>query len=117
MTEIGFDVSQTAEPMAGCGIVADQFLRHLVKARPSDVFIPYPVFGNYRHPGFAAATRPERAQCRRHPLQLDLDGVERGMGRARRHRTVSGLSGHRARQQFFLPEGFVGTCGATRSTT
>jgi glycosyltransferase involved in cell wall biosynthesis len=56
---IGFDVSQTAEPMAGCGIVADQFLRHLVTARPSDVFIPYPVFGHYRHPGFAAATRPE----------------------------------------------------------
>ncbi len=56
---IGFDVSQTAERMAGCGIVADQFLRHLVRASPSDDFIPYPVFGNYRHPEFAAATRPE----------------------------------------------------------
>src|ERR1700687_4225739 len=56
---IGFDVSQTAERMAGCGIVADQFLRHLVPASPSDVFIPYPVFGSYRNPEFAAATRPD----------------------------------------------------------
>jgi glycosyltransferase involved in cell wall biosynthesis len=56
---IGFDVSQTAERMAGCGIVADQFLRHLVPASPSDVFIPYPVFGHYRNPGFAEATRPD----------------------------------------------------------
>jgi glycosyltransferase involved in cell wall biosynthesis len=56
---IGFDVSQTAERMTGCGIVADQLLRHLVPASPSDVFIPYPVFGNYRNPEFAAATRPE----------------------------------------------------------
>ena len=55
---IGFDVSQTAEQMTGCGIVADQFLRHLVPAGPSDVFIPYPVFGNYRNPEFARATRP-----------------------------------------------------------
>ena len=58
---IGFDVSQTAEQMAGCGIVADQFLRHLVPANPSDVFIPYPVFGNYRNPEFARATRPDAA--------------------------------------------------------
>jgi glycosyltransferase involved in cell wall biosynthesis len=56
---IGFDVSQTAERMAGCGIAADQFFRHLVQASPSDVFIPYPVFGNYRNPHFAAATRPD----------------------------------------------------------
>jgi glycosyltransferase involved in cell wall biosynthesis len=56
---IGFDVSQTAERMAGCGIVADQFLRHLVPASPSDIFIPYPIFGNYRNPEFAAATRPD----------------------------------------------------------
>jgi glycosyltransferase involved in cell wall biosynthesis len=56
---IGFDVSQTAERMAGCGIVADQFLRHLVPASPSDIFIPYPVFGNYRNPEFATATRPD----------------------------------------------------------
>jgi len=56
---IGFDVSQTAERMAGCGIVADQLLRHLVLQRPSDVFIPYPVFGNYRNPAFTAATRPD----------------------------------------------------------
>ena len=56
---IGFDVSQTAERMAGCGIVADQFLRHLVPASPSDVFIPYPMFGNYRNPAFVSATRPD----------------------------------------------------------
>ncbi len=56
---IGFDVSQTAEQMTGCGIVADQFLRHLVPAGPSDVFVVYPVFGNYRNPEFARATRPD----------------------------------------------------------
>jgi glycosyltransferase involved in cell wall biosynthesis len=56
---IGFDVSQTAEPMAGCGIVADQFLRHLVAGCPDDTFIPYPVFGSYQNPNFARATRPD----------------------------------------------------------
>lgn len=56
---IGFDVSQTTERLAGCGIVADQFLRHLVQSSPLDDFIPYPVFGNYRHPAFAAATQPQ----------------------------------------------------------
>jgi glycosyltransferase involved in cell wall biosynthesis len=56
---IGFDVSQTAERMSGCGIVADQFLRHLVPESPSDIFIPYPVFGNYRNLAFATATRPD----------------------------------------------------------
>ncbi len=56
---IGFDVSQTAERMAGCGIVADQFLRHLVQASPRDVFIPYPIFGNYRTPDFVRACRPQ----------------------------------------------------------
>jgi glycosyltransferase involved in cell wall biosynthesis len=55
---IGFDVSQTAEQMAGCGVVADQLLRHLGPAGPGDVFIPYPVFGNYRNPNFVHATRP-----------------------------------------------------------
>ncbi|MBM3772667.1 MAG: glycosyltransferase family 4 protein [Acidimicrobiia bacterium] len=55
---IGFDVSQTAERMAGCGIVADQFLRHLAEVCPGDTFIPYPVFSNYRHPDFVRATRP-----------------------------------------------------------
>jgi glycosyltransferase involved in cell wall biosynthesis len=55
---VGFDVSQTAEPMAGCAVVADQWMRHLVEVDPSDEFIPYPVFGHYRHPDFVRATRP-----------------------------------------------------------
>jgi glycosyltransferase involved in cell wall biosynthesis len=71
---IGFDVSQTAEQMAGCGIVADQFLRHLVKASPSDVFIPYPVFGDYRNPEFARATRPEAPNVV--ATQFDLSWAE-----------------------------------------
>ena len=68
---IGFDVSQTAETMAGCAIVADQLLRHLVPLSPSDQFIPYPIFGPYRSQLFAAATRPN------HPnvvaSQFDMD--------------------------------------------
>jgi glycosyltransferase involved in cell wall biosynthesis len=55
---VGFDVSLTAERMAGCAIVADQFLRNLVPAFPSDEFMPYPIFGGIRSPNFVRATRP-----------------------------------------------------------
>ena len=56
---IGIDVSQTAEQMAGCGVFADELCRHLVRVAREDTIIPYPVFSGYRHPAFAAATRPD----------------------------------------------------------
>lgn len=58
---IGFDVSQTAETMAGCGIFADQLFRHLVVADSPHTFLPYPIFEGYRHPAFKKATRPDTA--------------------------------------------------------
>jgi glycosyltransferase involved in cell wall biosynthesis len=72
---IGFDVSQTAERMAGCGIVADQFLRHLVAGCPDDTFIPYPVFGNYRHPEFVKATRPDAPNVATDQFELSWHAV------------------------------------------
>jgi glycosyltransferase involved in cell wall biosynthesis len=56
---IGFDVSQTAEAMAGCGIFQDAMCRHLVEVAPEHTIIPYPVFEGYRHPDFKRATRPD----------------------------------------------------------
>jgi glycosyltransferase involved in cell wall biosynthesis len=55
---IGFDVSQTAEAMAGCGVFADELCRQLVRAAPRDTIIPYPVFWNYRNPAFRKASAP-----------------------------------------------------------
>jgi glycosyltransferase involved in cell wall biosynthesis len=55
---VGFDVSLTAEPMAGCAIVADQLLRNLVSAYPADEFVPYPIFADIQSPNFLRATRP-----------------------------------------------------------
>ncbi len=56
---IGFDVSQTAEKMAGCGIFQHELCRHLVQAAPEHTIIPYPVFEGYRNPDFKNATRPD----------------------------------------------------------
>jgi glycosyltransferase involved in cell wall biosynthesis len=56
---IGFDVSQTAEAMAGCGIFQDAMCRHLVEVAPEHTFMPYPVFNGYRNPAFKQATRPD----------------------------------------------------------
>jgi glycosyltransferase involved in cell wall biosynthesis len=72
---IGFDVSQTAEHMAGCGIVADQFLRHLVAGCSDDTFIPYPVFGNYQNPEFARATRPDAPNVVTDQFQLSWQDI------------------------------------------
>ncbi len=42
---IGFDVSQTVPPVAGCGQMADSLIRGLTDLCPEDEFILYPVFG------------------------------------------------------------------------
>jgi glycosyltransferase involved in cell wall biosynthesis len=55
---IGFDVSQTAEAMAGCGVFADELCKHLVRVATEHTIIPYPVFDGYRNPAFRKATRP-----------------------------------------------------------
>jgi glycosyltransferase involved in cell wall biosynthesis len=54
---IGFDVSQTAESMAGCGIFAHELFHALVEAAPNDEIVPYPVFADYRHPSYRKAAR------------------------------------------------------------
>jgi len=43
---IGFDVSQTGADRAGCGVVADNLIRHLPGRRPDDTFILYPTWGD-----------------------------------------------------------------------
>jgi glycosyltransferase involved in cell wall biosynthesis len=42
---IGFDVSQTVPPAAGCGQMANSLIRGLTDLYPDDEFILYPVFG------------------------------------------------------------------------
>ena len=63
---IGFDVSQTAEEMAGCGYVADQLIRNLLKIDKENEYILYPTFYSYRHPSFFKSTRPEVKNCSIH---------------------------------------------------
>jgi glycosyltransferase involved in cell wall biosynthesis len=72
---VGFDVSLTAEPMAGCAIVADQFLRNLVPAFPSDEFVPYPIFGDIRSPNFLRATRPNAPNVSSPHFDLSLEDL------------------------------------------
>ena len=55
---IGFDVSQTAEAMAGCGIFAAELFRAMAAVAVDDTLIPYPVFAGYRHPNYRRAVRP-----------------------------------------------------------
>ena len=63
---IGFDVSQTAEEMAGCGYVADQLIRNLLKIDKENEYILYPTFYSYRHPSFFKSTKPEAKNCYTH---------------------------------------------------
>lgn len=56
--KIGFDVSQTAENKAGCGFLADQLIRALVKMAPDHEYLLYPTFYGYRHPDMKNATHP-----------------------------------------------------------
>jgi glycosyltransferase involved in cell wall biosynthesis len=43
---IGFDVSQTGADKAGCGVLADNLIRHLPTLMPHDEFVLYPTFGD-----------------------------------------------------------------------
>ncbi len=44
--KIGFDVSQTGADRAGCGVVADNLIRHLPGLLPEADFLLYPTFGD-----------------------------------------------------------------------
>ncbi|MCC6164906.1 MAG: glycosyltransferase family 4 protein [Acidobacteria bacterium] len=55
---IGFDVSQTAEARAGCGVFQAEMLGGLarvVEADASCTIVPMPVFSHYRHPEYRRA--------------------------------------------------------------
>jgi glycosyltransferase involved in cell wall biosynthesis len=56
---IGFDISQTAEAMAGCGIFAAELFRAMAEVATSDELLPYPVFSGYRNPAYRKAVRAE----------------------------------------------------------
>jgi glycosyltransferase involved in cell wall biosynthesis len=64
--KIGFDVSQTAEEKAGCGFVADQLIRNLVRVDQQNDYILYPTFYSYRHPQFHKAANPGTRNCKVH---------------------------------------------------
>lgn len=61
---IGFDISQTAEDKAGCGYVADQLIRSLLRIDTGNEYILYPTFYSYRNPLFYKATYPKAKNCR-----------------------------------------------------
>jgi len=61
---IGFDVSQTAENMAGCGYVADQLIKSLLDIDIKNFYLLYPVFYGYRHPDFKKATCVKKENAR-----------------------------------------------------
>lgn len=57
---VGFDVSQTAEKRAGCGVFQAELFEALVRvsAERGDVtLVPLPVFSHYRHPDYRKAVR------------------------------------------------------------
>ena len=59
---IGFDVSQTAEKRAGCGVFQAELFEAVVRvsaARSDITLVPLPVFSHYRHPDFRQAVRLE----------------------------------------------------------
>ena len=64
---IGFDVSQTGADKAGCGVLADNLVRHLPGLRTDDEFVLYPTWGDlYWDDHWARDTAcPERPNVRR----------------------------------------------------
>jgi glycosyltransferase involved in cell wall biosynthesis len=70
---IGFDVSQTAESMAGCGIFASELFKALVEVAPDHTFLPYPVFCGYRSATYREAVRPLAGNVL--ALHHDLDWI------------------------------------------
>ncbi|WP_158299351.1 glycosyltransferase family 4 protein [Paenibacillus antri] len=62
--KIGFDVSQTAEDMAGCAFFAKQIISHLLDVDTSNEYLLYPVFYNYRHPEYKKAYQSDRPNAK-----------------------------------------------------
>lgn len=57
---IGFDVSQTAEARAGCGVFQAEMFAALARAAEADsstTIVPLPVFSHYRHPDYRRGAR------------------------------------------------------------
>jgi glycosyltransferase involved in cell wall biosynthesis len=68
--KVGYDVSQTAEEMAGCGYFAKQVISHMVGMNREHQFLLYPVFYGYRHPNFKKAFQSNQRNVK--SLFLDL---------------------------------------------
>lgn len=75
---IGFDVSQTAEEKAGCGYVADQLIRSLVKFDSKNEYILYPTFYSYRNPAYQDCTVPGVENCSRHFERMSFKEMKKG---------------------------------------
>ncbi|BBI36175.1 glycosyltransferase family 4 protein [Cohnella abietis] len=58
--KIGFDVSQTAEDMAGCGFFSKQVASHMILGDRKNEYFLYPMFYGYRHPNFKEAYHSEQ---------------------------------------------------------
>ena len=83
---IGFDVSQTADSMAGCGVFAAELFKALITEGLDDTFIPYPVFSGYRSAAYRQALRPEVPNVDARLHDLDWAAVNAGWDQTdRRH--------------------------------
>jgi glycosyltransferase involved in cell wall biosynthesis len=85
--KIGFDVSQTAEEKAGCGFVADQLIRNLVRIDQENEYILYPTFYSYRNPQFHQAVNPETVNCKIHFSGMTFNEMLKGWNTAMEDRT------------------------------
>lgn len=75
--KIGFDVSQTAEDMAGCGFFSKQMISHILEQDKKNEYVLYPVFYGYRHPNYRHAYSSNDKNVKSLFLQLSWSQVNK----------------------------------------
>lgn len=71
--KIGFDVSQTAEEMAGCGFFSKQMISHLLEIDRDNKYMLYPLFYGYRHPDYKKAYQSTQHNVTNHFINNSLN--------------------------------------------
>ncbi|OAS20525.1 glycosyltransferase family 4 protein [Paenibacillus oryzisoli] len=71
--KIGFDVSQTAEEMAGCGFFSKQMISHLLEIDRENKYMLYPLFYGYRHPDYKKAYQSTQPNVMNHFINNSLN--------------------------------------------
>ncbi len=74
---IGYDVSQTAEDMAGCGFFSKQIISHIVEMDRENEYLLYPAFYGYRHPNYKNAYTSNAANVKSLFLDTSWTGINK----------------------------------------